>query len=58
MSSSGHFQTSGVTTDRAAAYPRVLEELLPAACHVMEQYSTDEIVNPSGVDERGLLLKT
>lgn len=24
-----------VTTDRAQAYPRVLDELLPAACHVM-----------------------
>jgi transposase, IS6 family len=47
-----------VNTDRAPAYPRVLEELIPAACHVTEQYATDEIVNPSGVDERGLLLKT
>ena len=26
-----------VTTDRAAAYARVLDELLPAACHVLEQ---------------------
>jgi transposase-like protein len=34
-----------VSTDRAPAYPRVLDELLPAACHVMEQYATDEIVN-------------
>jgi transposase-like protein len=25
---------SEVTTDRAAAYPRVIEELFPAACHV------------------------
>ena len=30
---------SEVTTDRAPAYPRVLDELLPAACHVMEQYA-------------------
>jgi transposase, IS6 family len=29
-----------VTTDRAAAYPRVLEELVPAACHITEQYAT------------------
>src|SRR5947199_2709666 len=29
---------SEVTTDRAPVYPRVLEELLPATCHVMEQY--------------------
>lgn len=29
-----------VTTDRAAAYPRVLGELVPAACQVTEQYAT------------------
>jgi IS6 family transposase len=34
-----------VSTDRAPAYPRVLDELLPSACHVTEQYATDEIVN-------------
>lgn len=39
-----------VSTDRAPAYPRVIEELIPAPCHVTEQYVTDEIVNPSGVD--------
>jgi DDE domain len=32
-----------VSTDRASAYPRVLDELLPAACHVMEQYSNNPI---------------
>jgi transposase, IS6 family len=32
-----------VTTDRAPAYPRVLDELLPAACHVMEQYANNPI---------------
>jgi transposase, IS6 family len=32
-----------VTTDLAPAYPRVLEELLPAACHVTEQYSNNPI---------------
>jgi len=47
-----------VNTDRAPAYVRVLDEVLPGACHIVEQYATDEIVNPSGVDERGLLLKT
>jgi hypothetical protein len=26
-----------VTTDRAPAYPRVLDELLPTACHIMER---------------------
>jgi transposase, IS6 family len=29
-----------VTTDRAAAYPRVLDELVPAACHITEHYAT------------------
>jgi transposase-like protein len=38
-----------VTTDRAPAYPRVLDELAPAACHITEQYATDEIVNPSAL---------
>ena len=32
-----------VRTDRAPAYPRVLDELLPAACHVMEQYAVNAI---------------
>ena len=32
-----------VTTDRAAAYPRVLEELVPAACHVTEHYANNAI---------------
>ena len=27
---------SEVTTDRAPAYPRVLDELVPAACHITE----------------------
>lgn len=30
-----------VSTDRAPAYPRVLDELLPAACHVLEQYANN-----------------
>jgi IS6 family transposase len=30
-----------VTTDRAAAYPRVLDELVPVACHVTEQYANN-----------------
>jgi transposase, IS6 family len=30
---------SEVSTDQAPAYPRVLDELIPAACHVTEQYS-------------------
>jgi transposase, IS6 family len=32
-----------VTTDRAAAYPRVLDELVPAARHVTEQYANNAI---------------
>src|SRR5947209_16943755 len=36
---------SVVTTDKAPAYPRVLDELVPAACHLTAQYGTDEIVN-------------
>jgi transposase, IS6 family len=35
-----------VSTDRAPAYPRVLDEVLPAACHVVEQYGN----NPSEAD--------
>jgi transposase-like protein len=32
-----------VTTDRAPAYPRVLDELLPSALHTMEQYANNPI---------------
>ena len=32
-----------VVTDRAGAYPRVLEELLPAALHDVEQYANNKI---------------
>jgi transposase, IS6 family len=32
-----------VTTDRAAAYPRVIEKLIPAACHVTEQYANTPV---------------
>jgi IS6 family transposase len=35
-----------VTTDHAAAYPRVLDELVPATCHITEQYGN----NPIGAD--------
>jgi transposase, IS6 family len=37
-----------VTTDQAPAYLRVLDELLPAACHVMEQYANNAIKNDHG----------
>lgn len=32
-----------VATDRTPAYPRVLDELLPTACHVTEQDANDPI---------------
>jgi transposase-like protein len=37
-----------VSTDRAPAYPRVADELLPAACHVTEQYATNLIESDHG----------
>ena len=39
---------SEVTTDRAPAYPRVLDELLPAACHVTEQYANNSVKSDHG----------
>jgi transposase-like protein len=32
-----------VTTDRAPVYPRVLDELVPAWRHVLEQYATNVV---------------
>jgi DDE domain len=32
-----------VTTDRTAAYPRVIKELISAACHVTEQYANNPV---------------
>jgi transposase-like protein len=32
-----------VTTDRAPVYPRVIDELAPAARHVLEQYSNNSV---------------
>lgn len=32
-----------VTTDRAPAYPRVLDELIPSALHTVEQYANNPI---------------
>ena len=37
-----------VTTDHAPAYPRVLDELVPAACHVTEQYGNNPIESDHG----------
>jgi len=37
-----------VTTDRAQAYPRVLDELLPSACHVLEKYANNPIESDHG----------
>jgi IS6 family transposase len=38
-----------VTTDRAAAYPRVIEELISAACHVTEQYANNLVEADHGL---------
>jgi transposase, IS6 family len=32
-----------VTTDRALVYPRVIDDLVPAARHVLEQYSNNSV---------------
>jgi IS6 family transposase len=32
-----------VSTDRAPTYPRVLDELLPSACHITEQYANNTV---------------
>jgi transposase-like protein len=32
-----------VSTDRAPAYPRVLDELLPAACYITQQYANNAV---------------
>jgi transposase-like protein len=37
-----------VSTDRASVYPRVLDELLPAACHIVEQYANNPIESDHG----------
>jgi transposase, IS6 family len=37
-----------VNTDRAPAYPRVLDDLLPAAGHITEQYSNNPIETDHG----------
>jgi DDE domain len=46
-SSPGHSKhgprPSEVTTDRAPAYPRAVEELLPTACHITEQYANNPV---------------
>jgi transposase-like protein len=41
---------AGVTTDRAAAYPRVPGEVIPSALHIVERYAN----NPAETDH-GLL---
>jgi IS6 family transposase len=32
-----------VTTDRAPAYPRVLDELIPSALHITERYASNRV---------------
>jgi IS6 family transposase len=37
-----------VTTDRAPAYPRVLDELIPSALHTVERYANNSIETDHG----------
>ena len=37
-----------VTTDRAPAYPRVLDELVPSALHVVERYANNPVESDHG----------
>jgi len=37
-----------VTTDRAPVYPRVLDELVPSALHVVEQYANNPVETDHG----------
>jgi IS6 family transposase len=43
-----------VNTDRAPAYPRVLDELLPSACHIVEQYANNPVEADHGRLKSGL----
>ena len=38
-----------MTTDRAPAYPRVIEEMIPAACHITEQYANNLVETDHGL---------
>ncbi|MGH3515332.1 MAG: IS6 family transposase, partial [Pseudonocardiaceae bacterium] len=37
-----------VSTDQASTYPRVLDELLPSACHITEQYANNAVETDHG----------
>jgi transposase, IS6 family len=37
-----------VTTDRAPAYPRVLDELIPSALHTVERYANNSVETDHG----------
>jgi transposase-like protein len=39
---------AAVSTDRAPASPRALDELVPAACHVMQKYANNPIESDHG----------
>src|ERR1035438_10054617 len=39
---------AGITTDRAPAYPRVLDELIPSALHTVERYANNPIETDHG----------
>ncbi len=37
-----------ITTDRAPVYPRVLDELIPSALHIVEQYANNPVEGDHG----------
>ncbi|MBV8997071.1 MAG: hypothetical protein JO287_26015 [Pseudonocardiales bacterium] len=37
-----------MSTDRAPAYPRVLDDLLPSARHIMERYANNPVETDHG----------
>ena len=37
-----------VTTDRASVYPRVLDELIPSALHIVERYANNPVETDHG----------
>ena len=53
--SRSRLQPTEVTTDRAPAYLRVLDELVPEAWHVVEQYANNPAARPTVI--RALVLQ-
>jgi len=42
-----------VTTDRAAVYPRVIDELIPSALHTVELYANNPVETITGGSRPG-----